>query len=254
MGANFMFADRMPPSPGTKLSPMGSFPLSPGRRAALLLGLGALTACTPRTAGPGPVVQGSTTAQSVSFYPREAGLSWSYLAEGESAGASPYTLRTLGPTLFGSQTVDATVLSGRGADQTWYRTVGEGGVRLYGIRKPGVTIRLEPPWQEFPAPGSWRLGLTWQGSSQVTILGDDGKVQAQGTLNYSYLVQEQRRVSTPAGGFDVYVVTRQISDTLGGLFPATQQLWFSPYVGEVRTPEGLLLTGRNFSARAGGQP
>lgn len=232
---------------------MGLPLLSSGRRAALL-GLVALTACTPRTGGPGPVVQGSTTAQSVSFYPREVGLTWSYLAEGETANTAPYTLRTLGPTLFGSQTVDASELSGRGALQTWYRTSGDGGVRLYGLRKPGVTIRLEPPWQEYPAQGAWKVGLTWQGASQVTVLGDDGKVQAQGQLNYSYLVQERRRVQTPAGGFDVYVVTRQISDTLGGLFPATQQLWFTPYVGEVRTPEGLLLTGRNFTARAGGQP
>ena len=69
-------------------------------------------------------------------------------------------------------------------------------------------------------------------------------------IEYSYLVQDRRRVETPAGTFEVWVVTRQLTDTLGGLFPATQQLWFAPFVGEVRSPEGLLLTGRNF-AQAG---
>ena len=82
---------------------------------------------------------------------------------------------------------------------------------------------------------------------------DDGREQARGSLRYRYDVQDQRQVSTPAGTFTVYVVTRQISDDVGGLFPAAQQYWFSPYVGEVRTPEGLLLTGRNFAARGGGR-
>ncbi|PJI51518.1 hypothetical protein CTI14_58905, partial [Methylobacterium radiotolerans] len=27
--------------------------------------------------------------------------------------------------------------------------------------------------------------------------------------------------------------------------------WFAPFVGEVRTPEGLLLTGRNYASGEG---
>ncbi len=48
----------------------------------------------------------------------------------------------------------------------------------------------------------------------------------------------------------MWVVNRQITDTVGGLFPRSQEEWFTPYVGDVRTPEGLLLTDRNFT---GGQ-
>ncbi|MEF2277959.1 hypothetical protein V3W47_06570 [Deinococcus sp. YIM 134068] len=227
------------------------------RGRVLLLALplvAALGACAPaasRTAA--PPVQASTPVGRVSFYPAETGLTWSYLPEGEAAGGTPYTLRTLGPTVFAGQAVLATQLTGRGADQTWYRRVDAGGVRLLGFRKPGATVRLDPAWTEAPAEGAWRVGLSWAGESRVTVTSDDGQVQAQGTLRYRYDVQDRRRVNTPAGAFDVWVVTRQITDDVGGLVagaqPQAQQLWFTPFVGDVRTPEGLLLTGRNFNAR-----
>ncbi|EYB66727.1 hypothetical protein DEIPH_ctg079orf0134 [Deinococcus phoenicis] len=210
--------------------------------------LGACAPAATKTAAAAPV-QASTSVSSVSFYPRETGLGWTYLPEGEPAGGLPYTLRALGPTVFAGQTALAFQLTGRGADQTWYRQISAAGVHLLGFRKPGVTVRLEPAWTEAPAENAWRVGLNWEGSSRITLTSDDGKVQTQGTLRYRYDVQDRRRVSTPAGSFDVWVVTRQISDDVGGLFPQAQQLWFTPFVGDVRTPEGLLLTGRNFGGR-----
>ncbi|GHF33486.1 hypothetical protein GCM10017781_07800 [Deinococcus metalli] len=219
---------------------------------ALALLLPALGSCAPRATT--TTVQSSTPVTGVSFYPHEAGLTWSYAPEGEAGGAPPYVLRGLGATVYGSQAVQAEQLTGRGAEQTWYRTYDAAGVHLYGLNKPGVNVQLTPPWLEYPAENAWRVGLSWEGQSQVTIRAADGTVQGQGTLTYRYLVQDRRSVQTPAGTFDVWVVTRQISDTLGGLFPATQQVWFTPFVGEVRTPEGLLLTARNFAARPGGQP
>lgn len=239
---NFIFADRMRGMRRLTLPDVRGLPF-------LLSALLSLAGCAPRASAPDSKVETSTPISTVSFYPRETGLSWAYLLEGEPASAAPYVLRTLGPTIYAGQPVLAFQLTGRGADQTWYRTVSSEGVRLLGLHKPGVNVYLEPAWQEYPPEGAWKLGATWQGVSQVTISGDDGKVQARGTLNYSYTVQEQRRVQTPAGSFQVWVVTRQMSDTVGGLFPATQQLWFTPYTGEVRSPEGLLLTGRNFNTK-----
>lgn len=246
---------RRPKLPGMSgppfLRPRALAPVA-GLLAAGLLAAG-LGSCAPRPTT-APTVQSSTAVTGVSFYPHEVGLSWSYLPEGEPNSAAPYTVQARGATLYGAQPVQATQLTGRGADQTWFRSYSAAGVRLHGLRKPGVNVRLEPAWLEYPAEGAWKVGLSWQGQSQVTLSGDDGKVQAQGTLTYSYAVQERRRVQTPAGAFDVWVVTRQITDTVGGLFPATQQLWFTPFVGEVRSPEGLLLIGRNFSPRPGSQP
>ncbi|MFC5848031.1 hypothetical protein [Deinococcus petrolearius] len=228
------------------------FQVRPWAGAGLLLGSTLLGACAPRAAAPAPV-GASTPVSSVSFYPQEAGLNWTYLAEGETPGQPAYTLRALGPTVFQNQPVLASQLTGRGADQTWYRTSGADGVQLLGFRKPGVTVTLSPAWREAPPENAWRVGLSWEGSSRITVVSDDGREQARGLLRYRYDVQDRREVRTPAGAFTVYVVTRQISDDVGGLFPATQQYWFAPYVGEVRTPEGLLLTGRNFAPRGGGR-
>ncbi len=211
-----------------------------------------LSSCAPRQT-PGTVVTARTEISGVSFYPHEAGLVWAYLPEGDTSRDVPYALRTLGPTYFQGQPVVASQLTGRGADQTWYRTYEPSGVWLQGIRKPGVTISLSPAWQEAPAENLWRVGLSWEGSSKITITDDGGKVQGQGSMTYRYVVQDRRQVSTLAGNFNVWVVTRELRDDLGGLFPAAQQYWFVPFVGEVRTPENLLMTGRNFSLKAGGK-
>lgn len=204
-----------------------------------------LTACAPNIQQ-APAISASTPFSKASFYPDETGLQWRYLKDGDQPSAVPYRLKALGPTVFKGVPVKAIQLTGRGAMQTWYRQSDQNGVRLLGITKPGVTITLDPPWQEYPATKAWKVGLTWQGNSKIKVLGDDHKVHGEGTLNYRYDVQDQRKVKTPAGEFSVYVITRQIKDDVGGLFPSTQQLWFTPYIGEVKTPEGLLLTGRNF--------
>lgn len=219
--------------------------------AALACGSLILGSCAPRQS-PASLITASTAANSVSFYPHETGLIWNYLPEGDTSRDIPYVLSNLGPTVFRGQPVIASALTGRGADQTWYRVYDSSGVRLLGIRKPGVNIALDPAWQEAPPESAWRVGLSWSGSSQVVITDDAGKEQAKGTLDYRYDVQDQRTVTVPGGTYRVWVVTRQIKDTVGGLFPAAQQYWFTPYTGDVRTTENLLLTGRNF-APAGGR-
>jgi hypothetical protein len=254
-----MNADRMLVMPSFSLKAMsGHMPI----RSSAVWSLTALTlmlgACAPAPAQVSPPVQSSTVPASVSFYPQETGLNWTYVPEGESTASAPYLLRTLGPTVFEGQTALAFQLTGRGADQTWYRLINSSGVRLLGFRKPGVTVTLSPAWTEAPAEGAWRVGLSWEGTTTARVSSDDGKVQSEGTLRYRYDVQDRRRVNTPGGSFDVWVITRQISGELGSLFPAAQQIWFAPFVGDVRTPEALLLTARNFASPAptstGGQP
>lgn len=214
---------------------------------SVLLAL-ALVGCAP-TMSTVTEVRPSVVQSAASFYPYESGLAWSYVPQDETSAATPYVLRGEGPTIFLDQSVQAMKLTGRGADQTWYRQIDASGVRLLGFRKPGMTVALKPAWREYPSQNAWQIGLTWQGESAITVASDDGKVQAQGTLKYRYVVQDRRQVKVPAGTFDVWVVTRQITDDIGGLFPATQQLWFAPFVGEVMTPEELVMTGRNFAAK-----
>jgi len=210
-----------------------------------------LAACAPAQQARQAPVTVSTSVSQVSFYPFQAGLNWSYLPDGDTQGGQPYTLKALGPSVFGSVQAQAYNLSGRGADQTSYRLISAQGVQLLGFRKPGLSVRLDPPWQEALAEESWKVGLAWQGESDITVQSDDGRTNVSGKVKYSYRVLDQRSVSIGTQSYRVWVVNRQITDTVGGLFPASQEQWFMPYVGDIRTPEGLLLTGRNF---AGGQP
>ena len=210
-----------------------------------------LAACAPAQQARQAPVTASTSVSQVSFYPFQAGLNWSYLPDGDTQGGQPYTLKALGPSVFGSVQAQAYNLSGRGADQTSYRLISVQGVQLLGFRKPGLSVRLDPPWQEALAEGAWTVGLAWQGESNITVQSDDGRTNVSGKVKYSYRVLDQRNVSIGTQSYQVWVVNRQITDTVGGLFPASQEQWFMPYVGDIRTPEGLLLTGRNF---AGGQP
>lgn len=218
------------------------------RRSLLsLIPLALLSACAPRqTVQVIPTVTAQTSFNSVSFYPAETGLQWSYVPENEP-NTEPYVVQNLGPTLFGATQVQSSQMTGRGALQVWYRQTSDAGQRLLGFRKPGVSVSLEPAWQEYPANTAWRVGATWSGSSKATLRSDDGKVTQSGTLNYLYKVLEQRQVTVGNQLYTVWVVNRQMTDDLGGLFPASQTIWFMPYIGEVRTAEGLLLTGRNFT-------
>lgn len=219
--------------------------------AGLALGSAVLTACVPasvRTA-PVPEVRATSSVSEVSFYPAQAGLMWTYLPQGEPASNAPYILRSNGPTIFKGQPVSEFSLTGRGAEQTWYRQVSDSGVQLLGFTKPGVLVNLEPAWRELPPAGDLRVGASWEGESRVTVMDTVKNVVAGGgTLKYRYDIQDRRQVSTPTGNYDVFVITRRVSDDLGGLFPAVQQMYYAPFVGEVRTYEDLLLTARNYSA------
>lgn len=218
------------------------------RRFALLSALLMLSACAPRQQVQLPApAQAQIAIRSASFYPDSAGMQWTYIPENE-ASSDPYTLQALGQSLFGVSQVQATQLKGRGAQQTWYRQTSDAGQRLLGFSKPGVVVTLTPPLPEYPAASALGLGATWSGSSRVIVRAEDGRLLQSGTVTALYKVLEQRQVTVNKQSYTVWVISRQMNDDLGGLFPASQSIWFTPYVGEVRTAEGLLLMGRNFTS------
>lgn len=205
----------------------------------------ALAACAPVTQAPERATA-QTPVAAASFYPQETGLTWEYLPAGEELTRPRYRLSVQGPAEFGGQRAVAYRMEGRGTDQTWFRQVGDGGVRLLGFTKPGLVVTLNPPMQELPPASDWRAGLTWEGESELQVIQGREVVQ-RGRVTWRFSVLERRSVSVPAGGHEVWVVSRQLRDDVGGLFPLSEQLWFAPHVGEVRTPEGLLLVARNPS-------
>lgn len=207
----------------------------------------ALAACAPVAQAPERATA-QTPLAAASFYPHETGLAWEYLPAGEALTRPRYRLSVQGSAEFAGQRAVAYRMEGRGSDQSWFRQVGEHGVRLLGFTKPGLVVTLNPPMQELPPAGAWRAGLSWDGESELQVIQGREVVQ-RGRVSWRFVVLEQRSVSVPDGTHNVWVVSRQLRDDVGGLFPLSEQLWFAPHVGEVRTPEGLLLVARNTPGR-----
>ena len=69
------------------------------------------------------------------------------------------------------------------------------------------------------------------------------------SIEYRYTVVDRRTVTLAAGTFEVFVidfVTRTFDEEGTVLEELTQETWFSPFVGEVRTSDELFLVTANF--------
>ncbi|WP_189006169.1 hypothetical protein [Deinococcus roseus] len=216
------------------------------RVAVLALGGLFLHSCAPQntTQDPGKVALTVTTAQA-SFYPHELGIQWDYLLDNDRLDAPPYRLTVEGGTLFGDQATTRFTLVGRGVMREYFRTYDETGVYLHGMTVPGVKITLVPPLQEYPSSKDWKVGTTWSGKTQITLLDDKG-VRERLNADYKFTVLEQRNVTlnTSSRSYSVWVVNRQI---LGAkdILPESKEFYFVPFIGEVLSPDGFVLKSTN---------
>lgn len=207
-----------------------------------------LTACAPAAEDRTSVVQYTAPA---SFYPNQTGAVWSFLPEGERVGAAPVSQRVEGPTVVGGERLVAWRTSGRGLDVRTYRDYRPDGVFIPREEGPGYVTTTSPPVQEWPAAQSLALGSSWGGETTATVTFTDAQETRRFGLEYRYEVVDVRTVTVAAGTFEVFVVAFESrSLTPGGGVQETlrQELWFAPFVGEVRTDSGLFLVTTNFLA------
>ena len=209
----------------------------------------ALFGCVPNqepAKPPKPPVESGVVGGKTSFYPSEAGLTWQYIKESNSADAPKYKLEILGPSLFHGKTLTAIRFVGNASDQTYFKEFSSGGVKYYGfsISQTG-DVTFNPPIQEYPAANELKLGATWGGETTVTEpnLADPSKPKSY-KISYTYtvLARQQFKVAD-----QVYDTLRIVLEVISGPNQrSTQTIHFTPNVGEVRTKEGLLLLGKNF--------
>lgn len=216
--------------------------------AALLL---LLAACAPAPEGPRTSVE--ELRQSVSFYPSETGAQWSFLPNNALFDETRVYQRIEGPRIVDGVPLISWLLLGRGFEERDYRSYTSQGVQLHMRTKPGTEMKFNPPILEYPPAGQLGKGAQWSGSTTVSVFFPAARKENQHStleLEYEYSVVDQRRVTVAAGSFDVYVlnlVTRT-SGAEGELKEQlTQEIWFSPYVGEVRTDAGYFLVDLNFT-------
>jgi hypothetical protein len=223
----------------------------------LVLGVGLVAifaACAP--SGEVERVAVEQLAAETSFYPRQTGALWQYLPAGERVDSMPAVLRVEGPTLVEGRRLIAWRLVGRGIDAYAYREYRADGVFTYRETRPGAVISFEPAVQELPAENALRLGASWGGSTQATIYFPEARPEEQFRrllVDYQYNIIDVRQVNVAAGTFDVFVIdfeSRSFDDEGNVMDVLEQEIWFAPYVGEIRNDVGLVLVDTNFDVRS----
>ena len=77
-----------------------------------------------------------------------------------------------------------------------------------------------------------------------------GSQESKLDLDYVFTVVDERTVTSPAGSFDVFVinfVTQMLDEESLQAEELTQEIWFSPYIGEVKTEQGYFLVETNVA-------
>lgn len=209
-------------------------------------GLLVLAACAPAPAARVSVVQAT---EPPTYYPHATGALWQYLPEGEAEDAPALALRVEGPTVIGGERLTEWRTTGRGLETRTYRAYRESGVFISRETGPGYVTTISPPIREWPPAGTLEVGSRWGGEAVATVTFTEADAQEEVRLEYRYEVVDRRPVETPAGTFDVFVIAfesraygpgRQTQETL------RQEVWFEPFIGEIRTDNGLFLVESNL--------
>lgn len=220
----------------------------------LLFPLLLLAACAPAPAERVSVVQ---PTEPPSYYPHATGAVWRYLPEGEAEDAPALEQRVLGPTLIGGNRLTEWRTTGRGLETRTYRNYNETGVYILRETGPGYVTTISPPIREWPRAGTLAVGLRWGGEAVATVSFTEADAEEEVRLEYRYEVVDRRPVETPAGTFDVFVISfegRSLGPGQKTEETLRQEVWFEPFVGEVRTDNGLFLLETNVSVAAGVTP
>lgn len=220
------------------------------RRTLLaLVALGSiLAACTPAGTTSSERVEVEQLTEPITYYPYQTGARWQYLPDGARLSDPTTALVVEGPTIVDNEVWLSWHMRGRGLDQRSYRQVRGDGVFLKQEERLGTVFTFDPPLQEYPPQSQMRVGAQWRGTTTVHMSAEEGKQQRDLVIDYVYTVVDQRSVNVPAGAFDVFVIdfTTRTTDENGTVTEElTQQSWFAPYVGEVRTRNGHVLVDSN---------
>lgn len=222
----------------------------------LLLSVALLAACAPGARDDGPRLSVEQFTGDVSFYPHATGAAWAYVPEGGQVEGSGLAAVVEGPRVINDDIWVATEFIGLGIDGALYRQYRADGVFTLREDASGSRTVYNPPLQEYPPESELRVGATWSGETTANVFFPSAERTADRNqtfeVTYSYTVVDKRKVRLPIGELEVYVINRigrafneegDVADQL------TQEIWFSPFVGEVRTREGLFLARTNVRSR-----
>lgn len=208
-----------------------------------------IASCAPAETAPPPRVgTGVVGGPQTTFYPSSTGLSWTYLPSAQDGSidpaAPPYELRIDGPRSFQGKVLIAHRFFGRTQNITYFREIGEQGVRLHGLDSPDfVTVSYDPPILEYPPEGRLVNGYSWGGDTQVTTVTVRGQ-QVTATMRYQYKVLGTEKYRIGESTYDTIAINYEATISTGEKLGSV--IYFAPRIGEIRTKEGLVLWRKNF--------
>lgn len=220
--------------------------------AALFAALLVLAACAPTSEAERLSVE--QLRGEISYYPQEAGAIWQYLPSEARLDEPRLYSAVEGPTVLEGEIWIAWRYIGLGFDNTYYRQYRPDGVYLRRKVQPGTIFTFDPPIREFPEPGTLRIGASWSGATTVRAefpSAPPANRRATAEVDYVYTVVDRRTVTVPAGEFEVFVinfVTRTFGAEGDVVDELVQEVWYAPFIGEVRTENGYFLVEANFLA------
>ena len=213
------------------------------------LALGTLLAsCAP---APAPRFSVSQPTAPPTYYPHPTGAVWRYRPEGEAQDASTLVQQVEGPTVIGGDALTAWRAVGRGVETRTYRDYRTDGVYIPRETGPGYVTTISPPIREWPRAKTLRLGSSWGGRATATVEFSEADEREAVELEYRYEVVDVRPVTTPAGTFEVFVVafeSRSYGPSGETREELRQEVWFTPFVGEIKTDSDLFLLDTNLLA------
>src|SRR6056297_3609043 len=189
--------------------------------AAIVLLIGA---CAPAASEETEAV--TTPTGPVAYVPRATGAAWAYLPDRATLDEPRVVVRVEGPTVVDGTVRTAWRMVGRGLDIRWFREHRDDGTFLVREERPGATTATVRFPEAAPENRTSTLALDW-----ITT------------------VVDRRPVTVAAGTFEVFVLnftTRTLDEDGTVLEELTQETWFSPYLGEVRTENEFFLVDSNL--------
>lgn len=182
----------------------------------------------------------------ITFYPRQAGIQRAYLPQGSPLDAPPFTINELGATTRSGQVLYATREYGKGVNRTIYRAYTNQGVLKAREDYPSHTVTYDPPLREYPTHDELALGARWSGTTTATLRFPHRDLVEQVDIEYAYTVVDKRLVSVNGAPVTVFVINLEATDPANPSAELNQELWFAPYLGLVRTADGLYLVDANL--------
>lgn len=221
--------------------------------ATLLLTL-LLAACAPVATNPTPKAIDNTRlipAPSL-FYPDREGFTWDY--QNPDGSDTTATLTGLKRFPLDNQVYETLTRTNEDGTTTVQYLKRENGLHLVGeVRDEQYILHYDPPLRLYPTERAFRLDAEWGGTTHVTeIMGYGTNVETRlpWTVQYHHQVIDRENIRAGNLIVDAYKIRYTADWTTEHNILAQNtitDIWFAPFIGEIRTRDGHALYDTNVN-------